>query len=64
MACDPTKIQCYLEDAECPATGGALTDMAAGNHALEDLLTRLRAFEGQHFQSAPAVAEALTPGSG
>lgn len=63
MAYDPAKIQSYLDGAEFPATGGELAGVAAGNDAPEDLLARLRAFEGQHFQSAPAVTEALTQGT-
>lgn len=63
MAHDPTTIQSYLEGAKFPATGGELAGVAAGNDAPEEILTRLRSFEGQHFQNAPAVAEALTQGS-
>lgn len=64
MAYDPTQVAAYLEGAEFPATGGELAGVAAGNDAPEDLLTRLRSFEGRHFQDAPAVAEALTQGTG
>lgn len=60
MAHDPTDIAGYLEGATFPATGGALAGVAAGNGAPEDVLTRLRSFEGRHFEDANAVAKALT----
>lgn len=63
MAYDPAQIEKYLRGAEFPATGGELAGIAAGNDAPEDLLQRLRGFEQQHFQDAPAVAEALTQGT-
>lgn len=63
MAYDPAKIEDYLEGAKFPATGGELAGVAAGNSAPEDLLTRLRSFEGQHFEDATAVAKALTQGT-
>jgi hypothetical protein len=64
MAYDPAQIESYLKGAKFPATGGELAGVAAGNDAPEDLLTRLRSFEGQHFQDAAGVAEALTQGTG
>lgn len=64
MAHDPAEIQSYLKGAKFPATGGELAGVAAGNDAPEEFLTRLRSFEGKHFNDANAVAEALTQGSG
>lgn len=63
MAYDPTRIAAYLEGADFPATGGELAGVAAGNDAPEALLTRLRSFEGRHFQDMSAVAEALAQGT-
>lgn len=63
MSYDPTRIERYLAGATFPATGGELAGVAAGNEAPEDLIRTLRAFEGQHFQDAPAVAKALTQSS-
>ncbi|ROO25690.1 hypothetical protein SAOR_11950 [Salinisphaera orenii MK-B5] len=62
MAHDPTDIAGYLDGAKFPATGGELAGVAAGNGAPEDVLTRLRSFEGRHFEDANAVAQALTQG--
>ncbi|WP_158583575.1 DUF2795 domain-containing protein [Salinisphaera sp. Q1T1-3] len=62
MAYDPTRIAAYIEGAEFPATGGELAGVAAGNDAPEDLLARLRGFEGKHFDNPTDVVTALTQG--
>ena len=48
--------------ATSPLAANGLPGVAAGNGAPEDVLTRLRSFEGRHFEDANAVAQALTQG--
>ena len=59
MSNDPIDLASYLDGAKFPATGGELAGVAAGNGAPADLLEQLRAFEGDHFENANAVVEAL-----
>ncbi|MES1924875.1 DUF2795 domain-containing protein [Salinisphaera sp. T31B1] len=59
MTHDPTRLASYLEGASFPATGGELAGVAASNGAPEETLEALRAFEGDHFDNANAVIEAL-----
>lgn len=59
MSNDPINLAAYLEGADFPATGGELAGVAASNSAPDDLLEQLRSFEGDHFDNANAVVEAL-----
>jgi hypothetical protein len=59
MSNDPINLATYLEGAYFPATGGELAGVAASNGAPDDLLKQLRSFEGDHFDNANAVVEAL-----
>ena len=56
MAHDPAEIENYLKGARCLATGGKLADVAAGNGAPADVLSRLREFDRKQFDDPGGVA--------
>ena len=60
MQQDPVQLAKYFEGASFPATGGNLAGVAAGNGAPDEVIDKLRAFEGDHFADANKAVEALT----
>ena len=60
MQQDPVQLAKYFEGASFPATGGNLAGVAAGNGAPDEVIDKLRAFEGDHFADDNRAVEALT----